>query len=192
MTIHIDKPDQYLQAIFKKAFPEYNGKKWKITPKESVDVTYGNYSSGGTRYDYVLLNINNDEMLEVPTQHPYFDRQITGADNVPLGNGVICVIHKHFCGKDMGLELLLHPNDMTKYLPPPVDLDANEVWLLRATQSWISSYRKERVQAYFNNDQSVIETVKQSLITKGLLNKAGAITPAGRNALEALPKETLI
>jgi hypothetical protein len=93
----------------------------------------------------------------------------------------------------MGLTFYVHPDNATKLLPAPqAELTAFEKIVLSATASYKSSYagmdRYEMARRDCRNGtpfptRDDWALAKQTLINLGLLNKAGAITPAGRNAI---------
>ena len=87
--------------------------------------------------------------------------------------------------------LYAHPDDVAKMLPPPEELTRDEKIVLAATATYISSARLQEAQYYTDITHERYQSAKQSLITKKLLKKNGAITTKGRNAaprLEALRK----
>ena len=120
---------------------------------------------------------------------------------VALVPGIAVVEHSMFCGKDMGLTFHVHPDNAAKLLPAPTaELTAHEKLVLQATCSFKSSYGgKDRYQMMadevrYASSKHVQEpfptreqwdAAKQSLIGRGMLNKAGAVTPCGRNARPA-------
>jgi hypothetical protein len=92
----------------------------------------------------------------------------------------------------MGLTFYVHPDNAAKLLPAPTEVSEVDKLVLRATASYKSSYMgRDRYDMAKNDrrDGSPFPTrdewnaCKVSLACRGLLTKAGAITPAGRNAL---------
>lgn len=85
-------------------------------------------------------------------------------------------------------ELYAHPADINRdAIAPPVDLTYEEKIVLWATRSLkssyagISNYRFHEAQQFFRINRHQWEQAKGDAIRKGWLNKAGAITTAGRN-----------
>jgi hypothetical protein len=102
---------------------------------------------------------------------------------------IACVEHSIFCGKDMGLTIHIHPANANRLLPAPVELTWAERTVLLATMSWkssyagVSNYRFVEAQRTCGITLPEWENAKQSLIARKLLNKAGAVTVDGRNAI---------
>jgi hypothetical protein len=152
--------------------------------------------SGGSRELFHAIDFATGEHASIPgqTAAPWDGarRELT----VPIKPGFAIVEHSMFCGKDMGLTFYLHPDNATRLLPPVVELSEHERLMLSATASLKSSYGgKDRYEmskdnVRYGNQEALAkfptraewDAAKQSLIGRGLLNKAGAITVAGRNA----------
>jgi hypothetical protein len=114
--------------------------------------------------------------------------------------GLAIVCHSHSCGSDAGLTFWLHPQDAAPLLPATEELGAIEQLVLDYTISRKASYAgKDRYQQAVDDlrggyrsregiarlDRALWDAAKGSLIARGLLNKAGAVTVAGRNARRA-------
>lgn len=171
----------------------YAGKMFKALVCESmtIPITAGLWD-GGSRDKYYAIDFATGRQIELPGQMaaPWDtsrrDREIT------LQPGFAVVEHSIFCGKDMGLTFYVHPENAAKLLPAPVELTPHEKIVLEATASLKSSYggrdRYDMMRDQRDRDTGGFpsrhewDVAKQSLISKGLLNKAGAITVAGRNA----------
>ena len=176
----------------------YKGKSFKVSVcTETVIPMDAGLWSGGSRDNYYGLDLSTGQTKSLPMsqQAPWGSRrEIT----VQLQPGFAVVNHSMFCGKDMGLTFYLHPENATKLLPAPVELSEHEKIVLDATAGLKSSYQgKDRYQMCAENaaysclsrgeskpfmSRAEWEATKQSLIGKGMLNKAGAITVKGRNA----------
>jgi len=65
---------------------------------------------------------------------------------------------------------------------PSEDLDSDEKVVLYCTRAMKSSYNGKSRRDYSGLTVDAWEAAKARLIGRGMLNKAGAITPAGRNA----------
>lgn len=169
----------------------------QITDKVTVPMDAGLWS-GGSRDLYHVIRLSDGAMIEAQDHSaaPWDNRR----DNVvTLQPGIAVVRHSIFCGKDSGLTFYMVAADVAPMLPAPVaDLTAHESIVLNATASYKSSYAgRDRYQmaqddARYNLHGMTLETyptraewdsAKASLVTRGYLNKAGAITNAGRNAL---------
>lgn len=171
----------------------YNGKSFKARVCETMTIpmTAGLWN-GGSRDTYRVVRIEDGMMVDAVNHNAAPWNGARQDVVVKLESGIAVVEHTIFCGKDMGLTFYVHPDNAAKLLPAPVELSGHERIVLRATVSYKSSYMgKDRYQIARDNAgcpsdfllRSEWEAAKQSLIARGMLNKAGAITPAGRNAI---------
>src|SRR5262245_11441810 len=178
----------------------YTGKTFKarVCEQMTIPMTAGLWD-GGSRDTYRVVRLEDGATIE-PVNHN--DAPWNGERRevqIKLEPGIAVVEHTIFCGKDMGLTFYVHPDNAAKLLPAPVELSAYEAIVLNATASYKSSYNgRDRYDMakddyLYRNLNSVApnqlyptrqewDAAKQSLISRGLLNKAGAITNAGRNA----------
>jgi len=189
----------------------YSGKHFEAILAETMTVpaTAGLWD-GGSRDVYRALELKSGRTVPLSDQSsaPFdggrADREVT------LQQGIVVVRHTISRGKDLGLTFWLRPDDAVPLLPAPVALTAHERVVLLATRSFKSHHmgrdrfamaseeiaNEERVPANMRRflperipgerqiTRAEWEVAKSALIDKGLLNKAGAITVAGRNALE--------
>jgi len=130
------------------------------------------------------------------SQHPANVKP--GQQEVVVVPGFVIVEHSIFCGKDMGLTFYVNPADIVKLLPAPVELTLAEEFVLTATRHYKSSYMgRDRFEMAIDHpadlgprfnellmNRAEWNIVKDDLIARKLLNRAGAITNAGRNAIE--------
>lgn len=172
----------------------YSGKSFKaiVTETMTVPSTAGLWD-GGSRDHYSAVRLADGAQVAMPGQNeaPWGNRQDV---KVTLVSGIAIVEHSIFCGKDMGLTFYLHPVDAAPMLPAPqADLTAVESLVLEYTISRKSSYMgRDRYQMAVEdmrwNSKPIALTraswdeAKSALIARGYLNKAGAVTTAGRNA----------
>ena len=184
-TIHTN--DQDVMMIGRAAFPDYSGRKFRV--KVAIHpINVRSYWEGGSRTFFKFIKLSDvSKSFEVPAQSA-FDRPIEGADSVELVPGLACVSHSYFCGKDMGIEIMVHPDNAPRLLPEPMELTEDEKIVLKYTKGYKACYagrsnnRLYEAQHYTDITEARWEVAKASCIQKGLLNKAGAITNAGRNA----------
>lgn len=179
----------------------YNGKRFAatITPRVTIPADAGLWS-GGTRESYSLISLETGQAYpnRMEGLSPFGNqrKEIT----IDLDPGMAIVRHSVFCGKDMGLEFFIHPDNAPAFLPSPESaLTPFERYVLTATRSLKSSYggrdRYQMAQTEYSCQRILSDAgeqfpsraqwneTKAVLIAKGLLTKAGAITPAGRNAV---------
>jgi len=166
----------------------YLGQKFKAEPAESVFIPAdAGLWSGGSRNTYSAIELATGRAAAVSDNisSPWsVERQNR---IVPLRAGFAIVKHSIFRGKDFGLTFFVHPSDITKLLPEPAsdDLSATELKALAIVRGLKSSYRAE----YYSRagiSAGEVEAIKAKLCKLGYLNKAGAITVAGRNRAEGV------
>jgi hypothetical protein len=184
-TIHTN--DSAVEKIGRAAYPDYKGRKFRVKVV-SDPINVKSYWDGGSCSFYRFIKLADaDAVFEVPAQHPMFDAQIKGADAVNLVPGLACVKHSIFCGKDMGLDILIHPENAPRLLPAKVDLTDDEKIVLEYTSGYKPCYAgrsNNRLYEAHRETQITEErwsSAKASLIAKGLLDKRGALTNEGRN-----------
>ena len=182
--------NEKVKEIAKRAFPGYSGRKFKIEPL-NFPIEFSSYWDGGSRNYYVLLRLDNYEILPIENtwSNPF------GRVNIPeLPYGIILVEHTIFCGKDLGITIFLPKEAFQNFLPVNNDiLSLTEKIILIATRSYKSSYAGVsncRFHEARKNFPSLTidswEENKLRLISKGYLNRAGAITNSGRNLVDNL------
>lgn len=177
----------------------YDGKKFKahVCEQMTIPMTAGLWD-GGSRDKYSVIRLVDGAEIS-PISHNAAPWNSERRDvTVQLEPGIAVVEHSMFCGKDMGLTFYVHPSNAAALLPAPSgELTPHEKPVLIATRSFKSSYAGRDRYDMMRDDYRCARTVqgdasypsreqweaaKTSLIGKGLLNKAGAITVAGRNA----------
>lgn len=172
---------------------DYSGKKFKaVVTTELTIPSHAGMWDGGSRDSYRFVHLESGRAAQASDNmsSPWNDaRQDQTVQLVP---GIAAIRHTMLQGTDMGLTFYVHPDNAAQLLPAPAaELTDTEEHVLEATCSLKSSYGgKDRYQMYTDYDRSMGRTVpsrvdwdnaKASLIAKGLLNKAGVVTPAGRN-----------
>lgn len=98
-------------------FPDYKGRKFWITPARSVTLHDLNWA-GGTRNQYRTCTLDGRGIggseryaLMAPWENP-----AEGVD-LALPQGFIVVMHGVFMGKETGVTLYVHPDDLARLLP---------------------------------------------------------------------------
>jgi hypothetical protein len=191
-TIYLTGKEPMVRDIARATYPTYAGNKFKLAISDGT-VNCASCWGGGSRDYFVFLNLATMERTGTMPAQSAFDRKVDGLDAVPMQPGFAIVEHSIFCGKDMGLTIHIHPDNATPLLPAPNELSADESTCLKYTcgrkssYAGIPDYRFHEAHQRTGITRNAWLAAKASLIAKGLLNKAGAITPAGRNAVETLP-----
>ncbi len=192
-TIHLDARDVPAQLR-----GNYSGKKFQARVCESMTIPAdAGLWSGGSRDTFHAIRLSDGAQVAM-VEHNMAPWDM-GRREVPvsLRPGFAIVNHSMFCGKDMGLRFYVHPIDAAALLPAPSNaLSELEQMVVNATAGYKASYGgRDRYQMATDSlrwkNGAIVPTraawdeAKASLIDKGLLNKAGAITVAGRNAVNA-------
>jgi hypothetical protein len=113
---------------------------------------------------------------------------------IAIPPGAVMVRHSIFRGRDMGLTIYIHPADVTRAIPSAATtpgLTPHERLVLCMTVKYKSSYGgyDRYDMAKWDVPESVFPSraewhqARVQLIAYGLLDKRGAITAKGRNAL---------
>ena len=191
MTRHLNPSDrdeatQGALHLMRAAFPSYMGRKFKLVVTDAPqDVR--SYWDGGSRGYFRFVALATGRVSDSVPAQSAFDQPIAGADRVILPNGVGLVEHCFFVGNDMGLRLIIRPENAAPLLPAAVDLATDERIVLAATRDLKSSYAGIHDYRYHDRGRTMgrdrWDAAKAACTARGLMNKAGAITPAGRNAL---------
>jgi len=105
-----------VEQIVNATFPEYRGRKIKIDASGSVTFTDLNWS-GGTRSQYRACSLAGDKSGNMDPYNnaaPWANPAEGGIVSIPVGH---CVVeHSICCGRDIGLIVHVHPQDMPKHL----------------------------------------------------------------------------
>ncbi len=183
---HISNPDKTIKTIISRCFPDYRGKKIKISTH--IPKIISSYWSGGSRDFYYFYELSTGKAVGVETNHPGFQtNNPRNLENLP--DGIVLVKHSICCGKDLGITIYVNACDCAPLLPEKRELTEDEKIVLKYTKSYKSSYAG--ISDYRFHEASVgcgitkerWDASKNSLIEKKLLNKNGAITADGRNAI---------
>jgi len=164
----------------------YNGRKLEVKAfKESELLSYW---SGGSRTYFTFYNLVSEERVEIVQNGTAFDGQRYSINDLP--DNIVMVETKIFRGKLSGCTIHVRQDQISPMLPDKqISISDNERLVLQYTRSYKSSYAGIKNFRFYqaNRDNGITleswNTAKQSLIDKKLLNKRGAITSKGKNAL---------
>ena len=185
-TVYLDN-DPVARDLARVAFPAYSGRRYKlrvVDPATPMNIT--SYWDGGSRSYYAFVNLATKAVVTVPQNGSGFDRPI---GPTPIPEGCALIEHSIFQGHDVGITIHLRTENATAMLPKPVELTRDEKIVLIATRSLKSSYGGVRDYRFHEASRETGITAerwnvaKDALIGRGLLNRAGAITDTGRNAV---------
>ena len=187
-TIYLEGNDETGRLIALAGFPSYSGRKFKVEVHKNdskFEIDLG--MSGGTysRFAFVKLDtMTGVNVHDMPGLNQYFGNGFNRmATPFQMPEGFAIIEHASFCGKDSGLTIHLLEANATKLLPAPVELTDLERSVLKATWSLKASYMGRSRQQESGIPLADWTAASETLKAKGLLNKAGAITPAGKNAI---------
>ena len=176
-----DKNDVLIQLA--KKIAGYNGTKFQVDViNTSTYKLQPSYWSGGSRTTSYLLRLDDLEAVSLPNFHPMFDGQVI-PEVIDWRPGFIVIEHDIFCGTDMGITFVVHADDMKTFALPTSsdDLSLLEKAVIELTCGLKSSYRLEEAERYWKISAAEYKETQELLKSKGLLNKAGAITVDGKN-----------
>lgn len=189
---HIDKLSENMKKVLSKTFPSYNGRKFEIEVNnfpEQLD----SYWTDGSRTYYAFYDISSGREYNIPSNHPYFEKDKPRNLGGALLKGVVLVANIIFNGKDLGITFYINDEDYEwlygqKAIPEP-ELEREKKIVLVYTRSRKSSYGGVSNYRFIEarNDTGITkeqwETTKEWLIKNMYLNSAGAITIKGKNAV---------
>lgn len=159
----------------------------QLVTKEG-ELTLGHtYWDEGTRYSYSLIDLASGSLRDIPHVNP---PQFGGPDRqrLTMQDG-IAVIESYYTGYKHLTKIFLHPNNAAKLLPAPVELSEDEKIVLvftaglKPSYGLIKDYRFHKARRKHNITSERWLAAKASCIGRKLLNRAGAITNEGRNAI---------
>lgn len=185
----------------------YNGAQFKaeIGDTAFIPADAGTWSEGSREiFHGVRLADGATVPLTDTSSAPWDDSRRD--QRLTLRPGFAVVRHSIFCGKDMGLTFIMTASDAAPLLQAPAaELTPVERVVLFYTASRKASYNgKDRYEMARDDSRYTWswptglempnpfprrddwEAGKAALCSRGLLNKAGAITPAGRNQAKAV------
>jgi len=116
--------DASVKRIAQKAYPEYRGRKFYLIP-QSYPLDCRSCWDGGSRTYFRFVRLVDMQVSgQVPAQSA-FDKPISGLEAVTIPEGFVCVTHSIFCGRDSGLTVYAHPDNLAKLLPANGGNDAS-------------------------------------------------------------------
>lgn len=107
-----------IPAIVAAAYPEYTGQKFRLAFKSTFRMS--DYWDGGSRTYVTAVKLEDGKlMMSTPdaVAHNPFNKQAHITFDIP--KNVALVEHIFFCGKDLGIRIVVHPDTilLPKLLP---------------------------------------------------------------------------
>lgn len=182
--MNINSPET--KELVRKAFPQYNGRRISVQPFVGP-IRLESYWSGGTRDYYALVSLvpGIDLAANVPENGTPFTPDLKPLEVLPANGALVC----YTMGSYEHVTIYVNAENLSKMLPAPVELSRDEKIVLAATAGLKSSYAGIKNYRFHEATERTgialqnWDAAKAALVSRGLLNKAGAITDAGRNAI---------
>lgn len=187
MIYHVEA-DEFIKKLVSATFPGYTGRKYKLHVSDAP-INCASYWDGGSRSYFRFINLASLEASQQLPAQSAFDTKIAGIDAVLVPPGFACIEHSIFMGKDGGITIHIPPENAANLLPAPIILTQFEKIVLVATRGLKSSYngikdyryQESHIQTGITHDEWCDAVM--ALMNRGLLSRAGAITPKGMNAI---------
>lgn len=183
--VYLKRSDPTVEAIVRRCFPEFSGRDVRAHITDSV-YFHGTQWDEGSKNDYILLRLEDFATIHIE-EAPFLQQSELHSKAHTIPPGYVCV--EYHRGRVNYVTIHTNAANVTPMLPAPVTLTDDEKIVLAATRSYKSSYAgisNYRFSEANRTSGITIErwnTAKESLINKKFLNKAGAITTEGMNAL---------
>jgi len=185
--IYISGNEPLVKEIITKSFPNYRGRKISIQTEEVINVR--SCWDGGSRDYYHFIQIREDgELVSLGGVRSMsaFEEPCKEQISMLSVPNLIVVRHSIFCGKDMGIDIIIHPTMMIKGLSPgqgDLDLTDDEKKVLYYTRRYKNTYGGRtdirRIESGLPVDRW--KEAQFNLVNKRLLTKSFALTNNGRN-----------
>lgn len=179
--------DEWVRGVVKHAHPDYKGDKLEaVYGVQSMSLR--SYWDGPSRSYFAVVRLADGAAKDAPDSHPFFDKQYEGVDEFVIPPGFVVVERRYF-GQSQYITVHV-PGEAPLLAEPssePLTDDEKLVLIatagLKSSYAGISDYRAHSLKER-GLSMARITAARESLKSKKLLNKAGAITPDGRNAIE--------
>lgn len=184
-TVYLRRSDPTVERIIQATFPSFTGQKVEAIVTDSVTFHSTQWDEGYKR-DYRILRLSDMKSLTIP-EAPFMQRSPDHETAVQLPDGFVVVVYVHT--RLDRIEIISSAGNITPLLTQEVVLSEDERTVLIATRSrkssyaGVSNYRFHEARRARGITLDRWEAAKAALIEKKLLNKAGAITVEGRNAV---------
>jgi hypothetical protein len=189
-TVYLTGKEPLIRDIAARTFPDYTGRQFKLSVvPEGGTINCASYWDGGSRDYFVFIRLDTLQATPAVPPQSAFDRPVRGLDRVILPEGVACVEHSIFCGKDMGLTIHVPAANAAPLLPAAPNVSEDVTRVLICTRGLKSSYggdnqvRFHAAERNWRMTREMWDAAVEAAKAAGYLNKAGAITTSGRNVI---------
>lgn len=183
--VYLRRSDPTVDQIIRAAFPSFTGLKVEAVVTDTVTFHSTQWDEGYKR-DYVILRLADMKTFTVP-EAPFMVRSPDHENAFKIPDGFVVVVLVNW--RLDYIEIHSPAANITPMLTQEIALTEDERTVLIATRSrkssyaGISNYRFIEAKRARGITLDRWEKAKGDLIAKKLLNKAGAITVEGRNAV---------
>lgn len=109
-TMKLRKAD--CKEILKKTFPDYTGRKFKLSIRDKYYIM-DSYWDGGSRTYSQMIRFEDNKVSAIP-------EKVFEGKEFPIPNNILIVERSYFCGHDAGITIICSPNSefiKGRYLP---------------------------------------------------------------------------
>ena len=166
----------------------YTGRKFQAFPVEEVKLSDTEWS-GGSRTTYAAVRLSDGAVMPLTQAGQFMSAE---GRKIIMTPGIAIVGHVMFMGKDHGLYIYVHPQDIAPMLESHKELSWEHKVVLTATISLKSSYAGISNYRYIEAHRTTgitkdeWEKAKSELTSLGLLDARGAITVKGKNSISSI------
>lgn len=185
--IHLNWNESSVQKIISSTFPNQTCRKVQARIANTVRFS-GTQWDSGCRDSYRIYELSTGKSVGI-AEAPFLQKSaLHDSDHeIPVGYLVV----KYHQGRVNYFELIGPSENINPMLPAPTELSEDERIVLVATRSYKSSYGGQKNYRFYTARQKTgitqdrWEAAKEKLIKDKMLDKRGAITVSGRNAVES-------
>lgn len=187
MIYHIEA-DEFIRKLVKATFPDYTGRRFKLHVSDAP-INCASCWDGGSRSFFRFVNLDTLSVSEEVPSKSAFGHKIAGIDCLLIPPGFVCLEHSMFMGRDNGITIHVPPESAAPMLPAPIVLTPCEKIVLVATLGLKPTHRGVKDFRYVESHiqtgimRNEWDEAVYSLMNRGLLDRRGAITPKGCNAI---------
>ena len=122
-SIPVKRSDPMIDRIIRATFPGYRGRKIKVIVK--TEYRLSDYWDGGSRNYATFLDLQSFTVIPSSQLPEQFKQKIANPFNLPIADitlspGFAVVENCIFRGKDLGIRIYIHPDNLVKMIPESV------------------------------------------------------------------------
>ena len=182
--VHLRRSDPTVDELIRAAFPAWTGQRVEAHITDKVHFFGTNWDEGNRR-TYVIVRLADRATYRIE-EAPFMRRSELHEKTYELPEGFVVAVRVE--GRYECIEIISSAANITPLLPAPESLTEDEeivlvaICSLKSSSSATPNLRFVEAKRYTGITAERYEAARASLIAKKLLNKAGAVTPEGRNA----------